>query len=81
MSITSLKSRKIVPGTPPIPLMRSVKRFTGRNTPVTAQAIFTAKSEPMPDTAERKVQRKKRSLLTETERIIIPLMTRNKKIM
>lgn len=81
MSITSLRRRNTVPGTPPIPLMRSVRRFTERLTPVTADAILTAKSEPVPETAERTTERKNLSLLSEAERMIIPLITRNKKIM
>ena len=48
-----------MPGTPPILLIRSVRRFTERLTPVTADAILTAKSEPVPEVRTEQYYKKR----------------------
>lgn len=64
-----------------MPLIKRVKRFTGRITAVTAEAIFTAKREPMPENAERKMQLKGFPDFTETARIITAHIIKNEKNM
>lgn len=66
---------------PPTALVRSVAAFTARVTPVTDEAMFTAKREPMPVKTDRNRQRKGFSVFIETERIMNPLKIRKAKIM
>ena len=78
---TSDSRRKIVPGIPPIPLIKSVAVFTDKVTPGTAEAIFTAKREPIPEKADITRQRIGFSFLAEKESIIIAETISKEKIM
>ena len=66
---------------PPTALITSVRAFTGRVTAVRAEAILTAKSEPMPENSDRKRFLKGFSFLSVTARIMILARIRKAKIM
>lgn len=66
----------ITEGMPPRELTARVIAFIPRLTPVIPLSTFTAKREPIPESDERKIQRKKWRDLTKMLIIIIAETTR-----